>query len=307
MIKTGSIVDQADKLRKIVSGLKESSGMIIDRSVTKAGKRARLIAVTSGKGGTGKTSLTVNIALQLGKMGYKVVVIDGDLGLANVEVMLGKVPKYSMYDIINSGLSLSDIIFDGPMGIKFVSGGTGIMEMAHLNRKRFDELLNILSALDNYADFILIDTGAGISNNVMKFVLAANEVILVANPEPTSITDTYAILKIISMHNRKCQIKMVANMVEGPAEAEDILNRINTAAREFIGIEIKSLGFIKRDPLISKAIKKQTPFIICFPKSPTAKNIEGITERIVHNADYQTKAEGLRGFLSKMYMSVKPS
>jgi flagellar biosynthesis protein FlhG len=300
-------VDQADKLRRIVSSLRERSEVIIDRAVKKTGKKARLIAVTSGKGGVGKTSLTVNIAIKLSKNGYRVVVIDGDLGLANVEVMLGIVPQYSMYDIINSGLSLSDVIIDGPMGIKFISGGTGVVEMAYLDRRRFDSLLDTLSVLDSYADFILVDTGAGISRSVTKFVLAAREVILVTNSEPTSITDAYAILKIISIHNKECYIKMIANMVESPAEAEDILARINTAAKMFIGAEIKSLGFVKRDPAVSKAVKTQTPFIIGSPKSAAAKSIERIAQRIVYNTEYIREPEGVREFLTRIYLRMNSS
>ena len=307
MINSGQSVDQAEKLRRIVRGLRERSEAIIDRASKKSGKNARLIAVTSGKGGVGKTSLIVNIAIRLSKKGYRVVIIDGDLGLANVEVMLGIVPKFSMYDIINSGISLSDVISDGPAGIKLISGGTGITEMAYLDRRKFDRLLDTLSALDNYADFILIDTGAGISRNVTKFVLAAREVILVTSPEPTSITDAYAVLKIISLHNRECQVKMIANMVENPAEAEDLLVRINAAAKKFIGTEIKSLGFLKNDPSLRRAIKMQTPLIISAPKSAAAKSIDKITQRIENNTEYVREWNGVRDFLSRIYLTMNSS
>ena len=179
---------------------------------------------------------------------------------------MGIVPKYSMYDLVNSDVSLSDILTDGPLGIKFISGATGIVEMANLDRQRFERILWTMSALDSYADFILIDTGAGISSGVTDFVLAAREVILVVSPDPTSITDAYAVLKIIRTQNSGCSVKMIANMVESPQEAEDILERLNTAADKFLGTKIKSLGFLK-DPAVSRAIRMQTPFGQ-LPKAP---------------------------------------
>jgi flagellar biosynthesis protein FlhG len=273
----------------------------MDRAVQKSKNRARLIAVTSGKGGVGKTSITVNLAIQLCRSGYRVVIIDGDLGLANVEVIMGIVPKYSMYDLINSKLDLSDVLIEGPAGIKFISGGTGIVELANLDKQEFDRILCTMSALDNYADFILIDTGAGISSGVTGFVLAAREVILVTSPEPTSITDAYAVLKVISQNNANCSVRLILNMVEGPREAEDVLGRLNTAAERFLGTGIKSLGYLVRDPAVGKAIKMQTPFMVAFPKCAAARDMARIAERILDNTDYHVEAGGVKGFLTRIY------
>ena len=301
MAKTSPASDQADKLRKIVRSLREKSDLIMDRAVQKSKNRARLIAVTSGKGGVGKTSITVNLAIQLCRSGYRVVIIDGDLGLANVEVIMGIVPKYSMYDLINSKLDLSDVLIEGPAGIKFISGGTGIVELANLDKQEFDRILCTMSALDNYADFILIDTGAGISSGVTGFVLAAREVILVTSPEPTSITDAYAVLKVISQNNANCSVRLILNMVEGPREAEDVLGRLNTAAERFLGTGIKSLGYLVRDPAVGKAIKMQTPLMVAFPKCAAARDMARIAERILDNTDYHVEAGGVKGFLTRIY------
>jgi flagellar biosynthesis protein FlhG len=307
MAKTSTVVDQADNLRRIVSGLKEKSEKIIERSVRKSKRSARLIAVTSGKGGVGKTSLTVNLAIQLSCKGYRVIVIDGDLGLANVEVMLGIVPKYSLYELVNSEKRLSDIITEGPAGIKFISGGTGIIEMAGLEKQKFDKILFTLTALDNYADFILIDTGAGISRSVTDFVLAAQEVILVTNSEPTSVTDAYAILKIISVENRDCRVKIIANMVESPSEAEDIFGRLNTAAKKFLGTEIENLGYLQRDSIVSKAIKLQIPFMLGYPRSLAAKGVRQIAARLVENTELIKEPKGVKQFLARIYTSLSSS
>jgi flagellar biosynthesis protein FlhG len=307
MAKTSPGIDQAENLRKIVSGLKERSEKIIERSVRKTRKKARLIAVTSGKGGVGKTSLTVNLAVQLGQRGYRVIVIDGDLGLANVEVMLGIVPKYSMYELVNSQKRLSDIITDGPAGIKFISGGTGIIEMAGLERQKFDKILQSLTALDNYADFILIDTGAGITKDVMKFVLAVQEVILVTSSEPTSVTDAYAVLKVISTGNTECRVKILTNMVDSPSEARDIYARLNTAAKKFLGTETENLGYLQKDSAVSKAIKKQIPFLLGYPKSPASKGVREITERLIENTELTREPEGVRQFLTRIYTTLSSS
>lgn len=304
MAKTSPASDQADKLRKIVIGLREKSGLIMDRAVKKSNKRARLIAVTSGKGGVGKTSITVNLAIQLCRNGYRVVVIDGDLGLANVEVIMGIVPKYSMYDLLNSELDLSDVLIEGPAGVKFISGGTGIVELANLHSQEFDRILCTMSALDNYADFILVDTGAGISSGVTGFVLAAREVILVTSPEPTSITDAYAVLKVISQKNGDCSVRLIVNMAEGPMEAEDVLGRLNTAAEKFLGTGIKSLGYLARDPAVGRSIKMQTPFLVAFPNCAAAKGIGRIAGRILDNTEYYMESEGVKDFLTRIYRSL---
>src|SRR5690554_2929806 len=304
MAKTSPASDQADKLRKIVRSLREKSGSIMDRAVQKSINRARLIAVTSGKGGVGKTSITVNLAIQLCRSGHRVVIIDGDLGLANVEVILGMVPRYSMYDLLNSKLDLSDVLIEGPAGIKFISGGTGIVELANLGRQEFDRILCSMAALDNYADFILVDTGAGISSGVTGFLLAAREVILVTTPEPTSITDAYAVLKVISQNNANCSVRLILNMVEGPREAEDVLGRLNTAAERFLGTGIKSLGYLVRDPAVGRATRMQTPFMVAFPNCAAARGIGRIAGRILDNTEYHMESEGVKDFLTRIYRSL---
>lgn len=294
-------VDQADRLRKIVNDLKERSDEIIKGTSAKTNSSARLIAVTSGKGGVGKTSFTANLAIELSRLGHNVIIIDGDLGLANIEVMLGIVPRYSLYEMIRYDVPLSEVLTEGPSGIKFISGGTGIMEMASLDRQRFQKILSSLSALDRYADFILIDTGAGISQNVINFLLAAHEIILVTNPEPTSITDSYAILKIVNNQNKKCDIKIVVNMVESASEADEILKRLSRAAERFLNVKIKNLGYIVEDQYVSRGIKLQKPFVLSYPKCNAAKNLQDIARRLAENEENVNNSEGVKSFLTRLY------
>ena len=172
-------MDQAEQLRKLVGQQIQHSGS------------TRVIAVTSGKGGVGKTSLSVNLAIQFSKKGKRVVIIDADFGLANVEIMLGIRPRYTMSDLIHNDMSIDEIITEGPMGIGFISGGSGVQDMVNLDKEQLRILIGKLVRLDTLADIVIVDTGAGISDSVLEFVLSSPEVLIVATPEPTSITDAY--------------------------------------------------------------------------------------------------------------------
>ncbi|NLX70518.1 MAG: MinD/ParA family protein, partial [Clostridiales bacterium] len=172
-------MDQAEKLRQIVQELKL-------KKTSMEPKEARIIAVTSGKGGVGKTNFTLNCGIALKKIGYRVLIIDADFGLANIDVMLGITPKYNLFHVIDGKRKIQDVITEGPCGIKFISGGSGIWELINLSSHKLEEFMVMLEGLDNIADIILIDTGAGVSERILKMVLAANEVIIITTPEPTA-------------------------------------------------------------------------------------------------------------------------
>ena len=176
-------MDQAEQLRNII------------KKQTRHHHLARVITVTSGKGGVGKSNISLNLAIQLSKLGKKVVIFDADFGLANIEVMLGIRPGYNLSDVIFKGKNVNEIITSGPGNIGFVSGGSGVNELINLNSDQIHLLVNVLYELDNIADIIIIDTGAGISENVMEMILSSSEILLVTTPEPASITDAYALLK----------------------------------------------------------------------------------------------------------------
>lgn len=211
-------MDQAERLRNIIK--KQDFEADYERT-------ARVITVTSGKGGVGKTSLSVNLAIQLGRLGKRVIVFDADFGLANIEIMLGIRPKYNLADLMYRGKSIEDIITYGPENIGFISGGSGINELANLTRDQVFSMIHRLGELDRIADVIIVDTGAGISDTVLEFVAASEEVLLVATPEPTSITDAYALLKTLnkkaSYRPDKTVVKMVANQVRGREKQQNFL------------------------------------------------------------------------------------
>lgn len=265
-------MDQAEQLRKMVQQ-------------TDSKPKARVITVTSGKGGVGKTSISINLAIQLTRLGKRVVVFDADFGLANIEVMLGVRPQYNLADMMFRGKDLTDIITQGEEGISFISGGSGIQELASMNREQVMYLTSRLIALDKFADVIIVDTGAGISDSVLEFVLASTEVLLVATPEPTSITDAYALLKAL---NRKeefvkedTSIKMISNRVTSVAEGQSLYEKMSVVSDKFLNIPITYLGSVPMDEQISKAVMRQKPVSVINPDAPSAKAIKHIAETLL--------------------------
>ena len=266
-------MDQADALRKLVSETEEKP-------------TTRVITVTSGKGGVGKSSISLNLAISMSRMGKRVILLDADFGLANIEVMLGIRPKANLADLMFRGKDLKDIIVDGPEGIRFISGGSGIQELARMNRDQCIYLTKKLVELDELADVIIIDTGAGISDSVLEFVASSNEVLLVATPEPTSITDAYALLKAL---NRKSEfskssttIKMIANRVRNADEGRNVLyENMKNVVNRFLNISLEFLGSIPQDDLVQKAVMRQTPVTVGAPNSPASKALEAMAKELL--------------------------
>ena len=291
--------DQAEKLREIINNIKSNS----DSDLHSEGKtkHSRVITVTSGKGGVGKTNFTVNLAIKLSQMGQRVVVIDADLGLANVDVVMGIMSKYNLSDVINSKKEITDILEEGPCGVKFISGGSGVQELVKLNKTQLVDLLLKLGKLDDEADVVLIDTGAGLSDSVLSFVFAAKEVILVTTPEPTAITDAYALIKTIVMKDRNKEIKVVVNRVDDSAEAFNILDKLNIVTEKFLGVNLQKLGYIINDPCVSKAVKQQEPFVISYGSSKASKNLGEIASSLMNKKEFgTTNVSGFKSFINKL-------
>jgi flagellar biosynthesis protein FlhG len=288
-------VDQAEQLRNIIK--KRDSKTDHERV-------AKVITVTSGKGGVGKTSLSVNLAIQLGRLGKRVVVFDADFGLANIEIMLGIRPKYNLADLMYRGKSIEDIITYGPENIGFISGGSGINELANLTRDQVFSMIHRLEELDRIADVIIVDTGAGISDTVLEFVAASEEVLLVATPEPTSITDAYALLKTLnkkaSYRPEKTVVKMVANQVRGEREAAELFEKLGVVVGKFLDVEVDFLGSVPYNKNMQRAVMRQAPVSISDPESDSAravKNIAGCLEDVMTE-----KTE--KGGIVKLFSSV---
>lgn len=241
----------------------------------------RVIAVSSGKGGVGKTSLTVNLAISLAKLGKRVVIFDADLGLANAEVLLGITPPNTLFDWLYGDRRIEDIVVPGPFGVMLISGGSGFLEMANIDNGRRYKLIESLSYFDSVADFLIIDTGAGISKNVLGFVAAAGEVVIVVTPDPTSLTDAYSVIKVLARYKVHQEVMMVINRARDEKEAKMTLNRMENAISRFLQIKVHNIGWIAEDRAVSQAVKKQEPFCLYSPNSQPARSIMGIADYLI--------------------------
>lgn len=291
------MMDQAQNLRNIIKSQNQ-----------KQISNARVIAVTSGKGGVGKSNASINLALHFQRRGKRVVILDADFGLANIEVMFGIIPKNNLSDLIFKGKEIGEIITKGPEGVGFISGGSGIAKMVNLDKEQVRRLISRISELDDYADVIIIDTGAGISQSVMDFLTISPETILVTTPEPTSITDSYALLKALSVHEgfdrNKTTIKMLANRVPDEKDGRDLFEKLNVVVAKFLDIEMEYLGGIPYDDNVVKAIMKQNPVSLMYPGSPASKGYERIVD-ILEDGHSDNNNIGVRNFFKSFLLRRK--
>ena len=260
--------DQAERLRRIISNLEK------DVSENRRTNRAKVLAVTSGKGGVGKTNVAVNFAISLRLLGYKVLILDVDFGLANVDIITGTNVKNTISDCIKLGLDIEEVINEGPEGIKIISGGSGFYELSIMNEENIDKFLNLVEKLESTMDFIIIDTGAGVSNTVLKFVMAAEEAIIVTTPEPTSIMDSYTMIKALMLNGYRGKLNILANIVNSRREAYSIYNKLETVSQNYLKCNLNFLGYIEKSDTVTKAVRNQTPFILFDPKDSISKSIK---------------------------------
>ena len=268
-------MDQAEQLRRIIKG-----------SAPPKRPLARVITVTSGKGGVGKSNTAINLAIQMRKIGQKVIILDADFRLANIEIMFGAVPKHNLCDLIYQGKSIKDIITWGPMEVGFISGGSGITGLSNLNKDELSYIIENLAELDEMADTIIVDTGAGIADAVLEFLVASGEILLVTTPEPTSITDSYSLLKALSRHPRyhadTTQIRVLANKVTGDAEARALYAKLETVVERYLKVPISYLGMVPQDPQLAKAVMQQMPVSLENPKARSAVAYEMIVAKLTN-------------------------
>ena len=269
------MADQAERLRAIV---KANKGVSEPNDVP-----TRVIAVTSGKGGVGKTNFAVNLGIALSKLGSRALLIDADLGLANVDVILGLIPQYNLGHVILGERKMVDVIVNGPAGLKIVASGSGIARLANLPEQGLDQCLQYLNEIEKFADIMLIDTGAGLSKNVLKFVLAADEVVIVTTPEPTAITDAYGVIKVVASAEQAKPIWVVVNMAKNETEGVQVMERLATVSQRFLGITLTQVGYIPMDPIVSRAVKEQQPFIISHPRSGASQAINQIAMNLLNH------------------------
>ncbi len=295
--------DQAENLRALMKDKTvnpgEENGTEQD-TTPRSARKTRIITVTSGKGGVGKTNVATNMGIAYAQMGKKVIVIDADLGMANVNVMMNLIPQYNLYHVMRKQKRMSEIILDTDYGIKLIAGASGFSKIANMGEEERNAFISELYTLSD-TDIIIIDTSAGVSKNVLGFVAAADEVVIVTTPEPTSITDAYGIIKIIAteVDNLNINLKMIVNRVNSAVEGKRVAERMIQIAGQFLNLKVEYLGFIYDDPQVSQAVLKQRPFIVVDPKSKASVCLKHIVSRI-EKTDF-LEAEGFGRFIRKLF------
>ena len=262
-----------------------------------------MITVTSGKGGVGKSNTSINLAIQFKKMGKRVIILDADFGLANIEIMFGAVPKHNLCDLIYQGKSIMDIITWGPMEVGFISGGSGIVGMSNLSRDYLAYIIQNLAQLDAIADIIVVDTGAGISDAVLEFLVASGEILLVTTPEPTSITDSYSLVKALYHHPRfdanAIKVKLIANRVRKESEGQVLFNKLNAVVERYLKVPMLYLGCVPEDSQLPKSVMQQVPVSLHNPSAKSTIAYERIAGILLDKTEAERQPKrGMAAFFS---------
>lgn len=284
------MADQAETLREMMR--QKSPGVVSGNT--------RIITVASGKGGVGKTNISTNLALAYAKIGKKVILMDADLGLANVNVVLGIIPKFNLYHLIRKQKTMQEIIMDTNYGIQIVAGASGFAKIANLSEEERQNFIDELSAMST-ADIIIIDTSAGVSNNVLSFVAAADEAIIITTPEPTAITDAYGIIKIIAteIDNLGLSLNLVVNRVKSVTEGKKVAERVINIAGQFLNLKVEYLGYVYDDPSVHQSVLRQRPFLVNAPKSKASICIHHLVGRL-EKIEFK-EGGGLSRFLGRLF------
>jgi flagellar biosynthesis protein FlhG len=261
----------------------------------------RVVCVASGKGGVGKTHTTLNLALALESLGKRVLVLDADFGLANLNIMLGVMPEYSIEDFFYGSMPLDEIVFKISDGFHFLAGGSGIWELTTLSSEQRLDIHSQLEALAGLYDYLLIDSPAGISSQALFFSAAANEVLLVVNPEPTSLTDAYAVIKVLTERYRERQVLVVVNCANSQLKlgAENVYQKLRQAAADYLNVNVHYMGAIPSDPLVGECILDRTPLYRRYPNSVSGRAIRRLASKLNNESPYMKAKGGLQFFFEK--------
>lgn len=283
------MLDQAQRLRQMAVQSDDKSGI----------SRPRIITVTSGKGGVGKSNIVVNISIALQKMGKKVMIFDADIGMGNDDIIMGCSSRYSVFDIISKGKEIQDVVLTGPFGVKLLAGGSALTKVEDLTESERNMFLNKLSALTGF-DYIIMDTGAGVNKSVLGFIASSEDLVIVTTPEPTSLTDAYSLLKAVKHFNIKNSAKVIVNRSLDNREADMTYNKFNNAVTKFLGMKLEYLGKISEDKKLAYAVRSQQPVIISYPYSEAAQDINRIANKI-EGASNKPSGIGVESLFKKIF------
>lgn len=287
------MLDQAQRLRQMaVNGSKAN----------KTGKTPRIITVTSGKGGVGKSNFVVNLSIAIQKTGKKVLIFDADVGMGNDDVLMGFLPKYNVFDVIFDNKNIEDVVIEGPFGVKLLPGGSGVARINEITNSQRNSFLDKLSNLEDL-DYIIMDTGAGINRSVLGFISCCDELILIVTPEPTSLMDSYSLLKAVVHFKIKSKTKVVINRTFDKKEAEETYNKFQNAVKNFLKMDISYVGNVSEDRKLVLAVKSQEPFIIGSPNCAAAQDIVKIANKLIGDSERENELgkSGIQGLFKKIF------
>ncbi|NBI27380.1 MinD/ParA family protein [Chengkuizengella marina] len=285
--------DQAQGLRNIIKMQSNTND-----------SKTRVITITSGKGGVGKSNLTLNLALALQLKGYKVLIFDADVGMANIDVLMGVTPKYNLFHLLKREKNIQEIITKGVHNLQIIAGGSGIQELLNLSQADLEFFAYEASKLLGSVDYIIFDTGAGLTQQSLNLMMSSHETILVTTPEPTSITDAYAIIKMVHSMNQQIEFKMIINRVTTQKEGRLTSEKIRLVAKQFLDLELSTLGYIGEDINISKAVKRQIPFLSAYPNTKASRDIQQICSTYL-SEETSNSNTNVKGFFYKMIRLLK--
>ena len=278
------MLDQAENLRRLAN--KDNSK-----------KKAKIITTTSGKGGVGKSNFVVNMGITLHKKGKKVLIFDADIGMGNDDVLMGVLPSYNVFDLLE-GKDINEVVVEGPYGINLLPGGSGINYIENLEEEERLAFIEKLTSLDKY-DYIFIDTGAGINKNVLAFIACSEETIVITTPEPTSLTDAYSLIKATDHFKLTNTANVIVNRAFSIKDGEETYNKLKRAVEKFLTIKVNYLGSISEDRKLVEGVRAQVPFTILHPKCDASKSIERISNKLIGNASVENM--GAEGLFKKLF------
>ncbi|MGG4034505.1 MinD/ParA family protein [Paenibacillus cisolokensis] len=285
------MIDQAEALRHLV----------LRRERQEAGRQTRIVTVTSGKGGVGKSNFSLNFALCLQRLGQQVLVFDADIGMANMDVLMGQSSRYSLYHLLKREKTIWDIIQTGPENLHYVAGGSGFADLLDLTPDELDHFTEQIGKLQGRYDIILFDTGAGLSKEAARVIAAAEEAIVVTTPEPTSITDAYALVKMVLALEVDVRFRLVVNRAESFAEGRTTAEKIDMAAKRFLKTELPTLGIVRDDVHVRKAVRQQVPFTVAYPDADASRAIAEMARKYLDLPGADSRGGGVRQFIQRMF------
>ncbi|MNO11985.1 Flagellum site-determining protein YlxH [compost metagenome] len=298
--------DQAQTLRDLVT-LRERFSGVKGTDKETSSSSARILTVCSGKGGVGKSNFTLNFALALKALGRKVLLFDADIGMANIDVLMGVRPRYSLYHLLKGEKGIKEIIELGTQGLPFIAGGSGMADLFKLSDHDLNYFTSELEQISEEMDYIIFDTGAGLSKETLKFITAADETLVVTTPEPTAITDAYALIKVVHGIDSNVKFKLIVNRASDLKEAREVADKITLVAHRFLDKDISMLGHLSDDPHVMQAVKKQIPFSTAFPGCAAARDVQRLAMMYmdIPQSKSNDTVSGIKRFMNSWFKRTK--